>query len=77
MLIPAQTLKHFAEEECESSLSGQREECCNPLALSAEVGALGEMVILLLISANHFIGFCSFASRTIELNYVTYPAYQI
>lgn len=76
MLAAMQTLKHFVEE-CEPSLRSEREqesergrkgESCNPLAMSAEVGAMAEMVRLVLILANPIIGLCSFASRTIELN---------
>lgn len=43
-------------------------ESCNPLAMSAEVGAMAEMVRLVLILADPIIGLCSFASRTIKLN---------
>lgn len=77
MLAAMQTLKHFVEKECEPSLRSEREqesergreeESCNPLAMSAEVGAMAEMVRLVLILADPIIGLCSFASRTIKLN---------
>lgn len=60
MLAAMQTLKHFVEEECEPSFRSEREqesESCNPLAMSAEVGAVAEMVRLVLILTDPIIGF--------------------